>query len=241
MPLRPILPGIFHLDFPWTNAWLLLRGDEAAIIVSGTCRDRPALLAMLGEALPEGARLQSVLLTHGHCDHAGNAAFLADIRGAGIVTHREEEPYVAGNRSYARSGFRTMGVSSIIFRLADVFYPVSRHPVERILTDGDKVETPIGDLLVVETPGHTCGHISYFHEREGWLFSGDALLSVIPFVQRPGLSLAPPIFSLNMRASRESARKIAALGPCVLFPGHGWALTEDTLARIRSFTSGLDG
>src|SRR5262245_56206392 len=113
MPLRPILPGVFHLDFPWTNAWLLARGDEAAIIDTGTCRDRPSLTAMLKEALPERFHLRTVLLTHGHCDHAGSAASLAREYGAEIVCHTEEEPFVGGNRSYTPLAQGAFGLSKV--------------------------------------------------------------------------------------------------------------------------------
>src|SRR5437773_325945 len=59
MPVLSVLPGVFHIDLPWTNAWLLARDGEAMLIDSGTCRDRSALIAALETALPDGFRLQA--------------------------------------------------------------------------------------------------------------------------------------------------------------------------------------
>ena len=231
MPLHPIFPGVSHIDLPWTNAWLLHHGEEAVLIDTGTRWDRKQILA----ALPPGTRLTSILLTHGHCDHAGNAAFLAERFGAKLVAHEEERVYVETRRTYIPRGIRAIGPRGILCALGEMAFPVKRRKVDVIVQEGDRVDTPIGPLTVLHTPGHTPGHVSYFHEGEGWLFSGDALLNVIPFLRRTGLSLAPSIFCSDVAALRRSARRIAELGPGALLAGHGWPHTQNTATAIRAF------
>src|SRR5205807_9685567 len=92
MPVRSALPGVFHIDLPWTNAWLLARDGDAMLIDSGTCRDRRALVAALEQVLPSGFHLRAVLLTHAHIDHAGNAAYLAERYEARLYAHAFESP-----------------------------------------------------------------------------------------------------------------------------------------------------
>src|ERR1044071_6652614 len=104
MPLREALPGISLIDLPWTNVWLLQNGTRAAVIDTGPCHDRSSVLADLSHALPEGYRLSDVILTHGHCDHAGNAAFLCEEFGARLTAGMKEEPFIATRRTYIPEG-----------------------------------------------------------------------------------------------------------------------------------------
>jgi hydroxyacylglutathione hydrolase len=236
---RPVFPGLYQIALPWTNVWLLAKGRDAVLIDCGTCRDRRRLLAALAEALPADYRLHAVLLTHGHCDHAGNAAFLAERFGARLHAHREEVPFLAARHTYIPRGLRALGPRGLIFALGEAAFPVKRRAVDVTLEEGDRVETPLGPLTVIHTPGHTPGHTAYFHEREGWLFSGDALLNVIPFIMRTGLSLPPPLFSADMPGVRRSARRIAEIGPRALLAGHGWPHQQDTAAALRAFVKTL--
>jgi glyoxylase-like metal-dependent hydrolase (beta-lactamase superfamily II) len=233
--LRTILPGIFQIDLPWTNAWLLAADGNAVLIDTGTRWDRAAILRAMGEAMPGGFRLRSILLTHAHCDHAGNAAWLAERFGAEIRCHAKERPYVATRRTYIPRGFRAAGVSGFLFLGGELIFPVRRREPECLLKEGDAVDTPVGPLTVIETSGHTPGHVSYYHEREGWLFSGDALINVIPWIRREGLSLPVRVFTSDPVAAAESAWRISDLDASGLFPGHGPPLMDDAASRIRAF------
>ncbi len=116
-------------------------------------------------------------------------------------------------------------------------FPVERRQPDRLLVEGDSVETPIGRLTVLETHGHTPGHVSYYHESEGWLFCGDALINVIPWLRKTGLSLPLPVFTWDKQATVRSAQRIAELGPSAVFSGHGRPLTERAPESIREFMS----
>jgi glyoxylase-like metal-dependent hydrolase (beta-lactamase superfamily II) len=71
-------------------------------------------------------------------------------------------------------------------------------------------------LVVVETPGHTPGHISLFAPSAGVLFCGDSIVSDQNTLQgsRPGITW-------NESKARESERKQAALGAQIVCSGHG--------------------
>src|SRR5207248_7497570 len=110
--------------------------------------------------LPVACRIGSVILTHGHCDHAGNAAYFADAHGAKIVAHREEAAFVSTRRTYVPRGIGALGPKGWVFATGELAYPVKRRPVDTTVEDGDRIPSPIGDLRIVHTPGHTAGHIS---------------------------------------------------------------------------------
>jgi hydroxyacylglutathione hydrolase len=103
------------------------------------------------------------------------------------------------------------------------------HPVARRLKEGDAV----ADFVVIETPGHSPGHICFWRESDRLLIAGDVITNRNydtgeVYVQEP-----PDIFTLDPAANRESIRKIAALDPLVVCLGHGPVLTDpDELHRL---------
>lgn len=237
--LYRIFNGVFRVALPASNAWLLVKDSDAILIDNGTRRDRWRLLSLFKREYSGNLKLHSILQTHGHCDHAGNMAFLATRFGARIHAHAAEVPFLATRRTYVPRGRRALSGSGLLFALGEVYWPVKRHAVDVVLHEGDHIETPLGLLTVVSTPGHTPGHISFFQEREGWLFSGDALLNIIPWVRRTGLSLPMPIFTSDMQAAHRSVRKLAELEPSALLAGHGYPHMDGTAAALKEFVKRL--
>jgi glyoxylase-like metal-dependent hydrolase (beta-lactamase superfamily II) len=96
------------------------------------------------------------------------------------------------------------------------------HPVDRILQEGDRVE----DFVVIETPGHSTGHVSFWREYDGVLIAGDVLRNINFFTTMPELSEPPTVFTADVETNRKSIRKIAALKPQVICFGHGPAIRD---------------
>jgi glyoxylase-like metal-dependent hydrolase (beta-lactamase superfamily II) len=105
--------------------------------------------------------------------------------------------------------------------------------VTRVLTDGDEV----GDLTVIETPGHTPGHLAFWRERDRVLILGDVLFHRNPVTYRAGLTEPFRFATFDPSANRESARRLAALEPRVVCFGHGAPLTD--VARFQDFVADL--
>ena len=110
-----------------------------------------------------GVTVEKILLTHGHIDHAGGAGELAQRLGVPIEGPQKEESYwidqlVAQSRSFG-------------FPLAQAFTP------DRWLNDGDTVSVGNETLQVLHTPGHTPGHVTYYHARSKLALVGDVLFA----------------------------------------------------------------
>ncbi len=148
----------------------------------------------------EDLRLEAILVTHGHMDHAGAAADLADLTGAPIIgPHRADAPLVSDMKDFgARHSFSCRS-----------YIP------SRWLEHGDEIRFGSQVLEVLHCPGHTPGHVAYFHRSSGWAFVGDILFKgAIGQWDLPDGNL-PQL----LRSTRE---KLFPLGDEVRFvPGHG--------------------
>jgi len=230
-------PGIWQVRLPWVVAYILTDGKTWSLVDSGIRWDRPRLLQAVASLNLRPADCHSVLLTHGHCDHAGNAAYFADTFNAPLHAHADECIYIQTRRTYVPRGWRALSKQGVMFALGELFWPVRRRRVDVLLHDGDCVETPAGTLKVLHTPGHTPGHISFYRECDKVLLSGDAIINVIPFKRVEGLTLPLPIFSGDTELARRSAMRLAELEPEVLLPGHGRVIRENTAGRLKELVS----
>ena len=94
------------------------------------------------------------------------------------------------------------------------------------LRDGDTVSAGGVKLRAVYTPGHASDHLCFFDEASSELFTGDHVLSGMTTV------INPP--DGDMSAYMESLRRVLALRPAVIHPGHGGVI-EDGVAVIEQY------
>ena len=96
------------------------------------------------------------------------------------------------------------------------------HPVSRRLREGDQV----GSFTVIETPGHTAGHVSFWREADRILITGDVLCNLNIWNGRVMLREPEAIFTLDPLQNRRSARRFLSLEPRLVCFGHGPPLRD---------------
>src|SRR5438270_142341 len=96
------------------------------------------------------------------------------------------------------------------------------HPVTRALKEGDEV----AGFQVLDTPGHSPGHVSYWRESDRVLVCGDVMWGINPFLNTSGVREPFPFVSPDPRLNRDSARRLAALEPALVCFGHGPPLSD---------------
>lgn len=148
-----------------------------------------------------GIILEKILITHGHIDHAGAAAALANRHHVPIEgPHKEDAFWIQG---------MPMQSKQFGFPHADAFEP------DRWLQDGDTVTVGGETLDVIHTPGHTPGHVCFHHEPSRLALVGDVL-----FQQSIGRTDFPK--GNHQDLIRSIREKLFPLGDDVRFiPGHG--------------------
>ena len=104
---------------------------------------------VLAGARALGGRIRRIVVTHAHPDHAGSAALLHEATGAPVLAHRQEVPFLVGERSLADVPGSSLcrAVLWVGHRLG-ILEPA---PVPGVvaLEEGDRV----GGLEVLATPG----------------------------------------------------------------------------------------
>lgn len=182
-----------------------------------------------------GARpLSAHALTHVHPDHQGASHAICERYGVPLwcgehdVPRMETAGAVIGEElSHSGPALRAYAV------LQRRFWVGPPHPVAKALREGDEV----AGFTVLETPGHTVGHVAFWRERDRVLILGDVLNNMNLMTGRPGLHEPPDFFNVDSSQNRASARRLAALRPSLACFGHGPPLRDPD--RLADFVAGL--
>lgn len=182
-----------------------LAGD--ILIDAGIRSSAPAILRML-----RNSPVSAHALTHAHADHQGSSAAVCKTLGIPLwVSGPELEAATSGQVTDTYPGRHLIG------HFQQKYWAGPGYPVSRILKEGDRV----GSFTVVETPGHSPGHISFFREKDGVLILGDVLTGMHLLSTRRGLYEPPAMFTADRELNRMSIRKIHSLRPSLICFGHG--------------------
>jgi glyoxylase-like metal-dependent hydrolase (beta-lactamase superfamily II) len=205
-------------------------GDRGWILIDaglpGTAR---LIAAAAGSRFGEDARPSAIVMTHGHFDHVGALAELAERWDAPIYAHELELPYLDGRSSYPPPDPSVGGgAMSALSR----FYPRGPVDVSRWLgvLPGDRSVPGMNGWRWLHTPGHTPGHVSLWRPNDRTLIVGDAFITTrqesayAAAVQRPEMHGPPMYYTQDWKAAGESVNRLAELEPQLAVSGHGRAL-----------------
>lgn len=153
----------------------------------------------------------AILLTHGHFDHAGAAAELAEHYGIEIYAHEDEQETLE-NPSINLSGWEG---KNIVYH-ADSY-----------LKDEQVIDVAGFSVRVFHTPGHTVGGCCYYLPEQSVVFSGDTL-----FAQSVGRTDFPKGSAATL--GRSIKDKLMTLSDDVtVYPGHN-EITTIGMERVNN-------
>ena len=194
------------------NAYLLTQGEKHLLIDTGIGRNRRNLRRRLGKL--GIMKIDLLVITHAHYDHAGNAAMIRRQYGAKVLVHRTEAGLLESAENAPILG--TIRLTRFLAGLGARHPRLLSYPPCRpdILVDERYDLASAGfDAYVLHTPGHTPGSTSVIVGGELALV-GDALFGVAP------RSIFPP-FASDRTIVPESWKKLLETGCRLFLPAHG--------------------
>jgi len=207
-----------------SNAYLLGTEECCILVDSGAAGNEKRIAKAVRSELGKNATPSAIVLTHGHFDHSGSACELARRWGVRIYVHRRELPFVDGTECYPPADPAVGGFLAQMMRFA----PSQKIDLSPHVTTLRLTELPwIAGWRIMETPGHTPGHISLFRPADGTLIAGDAFATVdldsasAVMSKRQQVSRPPAVFTPDWQNAERSVRRLAELDARVLAAGHG--------------------
>ncbi len=246
----PVAPGIHRIPLPLptdglraVNIYAIDDGNGVVFVDSGWAV--PVARELLNTALQaldcSVADIHRFLITHMHRDHYTQAVHVRREIGTRVSMGAGERPAMDATRAPAhtpmgpqlrqlrRSGAKAL-VDEVAGWLAEHHVDRDRSSWElpddwiapgRLILDGGR------ELSVVETPGHTQGHVVFHDPAAELLFAGDHVLPSIT----PSIGFEPILASNPLGDFLRSLAKVRALPDAMLLPAHG-SVTPSVHARI---------
>ena len=143
-----------------------------------------------------GASCAAILITHGHFDHLGGVADLAEGTGAPVYMPEGERDRLERYAEFAPVGM-----------------PGRAYTPDHLLEGGETIDVAGISFECVAIPGHSPAHVAY--HADGCLFSGDLIFAgSVGRVDLPGADWDTLLDSVRTLANRFPPET-------VIYPGHG--------------------
>ena len=193
------------------HIYLIDGGGELALVDAGGGLDTERIVENIRSDGLDPAKVEHLLLTHAHGDHAGGATGLRGALGEPrVYIHSEwaEVMRTGDEEAISLNEAKRVGLYPEDYRFQAC-------PVDVELSEGDEII--VGDLSfeVIDTPGHCRGHVSFLlsHGGKRVLFSGDLVFF-------GGKILLQNIPDCDLQAQIASLKKVRDLQVDMFFPGH---------------------
>lgn len=142
------------------NTYLLYDGFNNCAIIDPGCYFDAEKDQLVGFIQKSGLVPKMLLNTHCHLDHVFGNKYIAETFGLVAQIHEKEKPVL----EFAPA-------SGLMWNM-----PFDNYTGELIfLKEGDTLAIGNDELLVIEAPGHSPGHICFYCAAQGFLIGGDVL------------------------------------------------------------------
>ena len=210
-----IIDDVFVVPGVVANPYIIVDTDGLTVIDAGLPRSQKKILAYVASLGKQPQDIKRIIITHADLDHFGGLAALQAATRARTYASKIEADAIAIGKSSREIKPTGFSFRRVLFTLLRPLMKATPFQVDEIISEGQTLPV-LGGLRVVETPGHTPGHISLFAPAVGVLFCGDSIVS-----DEMALHGSRPGITWDETKARESERKQATLGASIVCSGHG--------------------
>ncbi|MBB3128686.1 glyoxylase-like metal-dependent hydrolase (beta-lactamase superfamily II) [Paenibacillus rhizosphaerae] len=205
---RHVWAGYTYWPLP-VMVWIVEDHDGLTLVDGGL----PSMWYPMREALRTtfgGRPINRILLTHGHSDHIGMLYELTEEISVAIMAHEIEIPFLSGEKSYTtlREGSKNKDIK-----------PFPKNKIEPLEMKGS-----YGGMIPYHTPGHSLGHVAFYHPEDRILLAGDLFTAIFGKLRRPIEK-----FTANMEESLQSGAIVNRLQPKLTACSHCGVVKEASL------------
>jgi len=198
-----------------SNVFLLTNGEKNILVDTSVKLMRRALENRLNEL--DIARIDYLILTHTHMDHAGNARWAREKYQAPVIVHKDEASYLMSGKNVMISGtnFITRPLLNLTAKWAAPKIKFESCQYDLLVDERFDLKDLGFNAYILHTPGHTPGSMSVVVDGEVAMV-GDCMFGVFPG------SVFPP-FAVDVPQMIKSWGKLLETGCRVFLPSHGTA------------------
>jgi glyoxylase-like metal-dependent hydrolase (beta-lactamase superfamily II) len=233
---REVADGVWSLRSAIVNVAFVSESDDTWVLIDAGLGFSAEEILEHAEELFGDDPPTAIYLTHGHFDHVGALEELLEEWGdVPVYSHTLELPYITGRSSYPPPDPSVGGGA-----MAWLSFMYPKGPID--LGDSAKA-IPQGQLpglpgwRIINTPGHSPGHISLFRDEDRTLIAGDAFVTTkqesftAVLLQKEEVNGPPMYYTADWEQARRSVETLAALEPEAVVTGHGTPMYGDELRK----------
>jgi glyoxylase-like metal-dependent hydrolase (beta-lactamase superfamily II) len=182
------------------HVWVVVDEDGVTLVDAGIPLMAKGILKFIDQL--HAGPLKRIVLTHGHGDHVGAIKRILEATQVPVFAHSIEIPYIEGELPYPRRKKATITVAK---QLTQVLHENEQGMLQSV-----------GGLTPYLAPGHSPGHVVYYHEQDQVLLAGDL------FTAKKGKLRKPmAMFTGDMAEAIRSSAIVRQLKPHRLEVCHG--------------------
>ncbi|WP_082865607.1 MBL fold metallo-hydrolase [Paenibacillus crassostreae] len=187
------------------HVWIVKDEDGVTLVDAGIPFMAKGIQQFI-ETLNAGP-LKRVMLTHGHGDHTGAILKILNVTQVPIFAHRIEIPYIEGELPYPRRKKAAISIPKQI--------------TQALPETNQGVLQTMGGLTPYLTPGHSPGHVVYYHQQDQVLLAGDLFTAKKGELRKP-----MAMFTADMTEAIRSSSIVREIKPLRLEVCHGSSVLQ---------------
>ncbi|TMV44996.1 MBL fold metallo-hydrolase [Paenibacillus mesophilus] len=234
LPISAIMMGRTETIYPA----LLWDSQTMVLIDTGYPGQADKFRDQFAVAGPAGRKLGQIIITHQDLDHIGSLPALLDSASGTIevLAGAIEQPYIQGEKPLVKITPETIAKAmeslppEVPEEWRQAFKHTLEHPprakVDRTIAGGQELPY-CGGITVIDTPGHTPGHISLYHKPSKTLIAADAM------IVNDGQLFGPtPEHAYDIEMARQSLRQFLRYDIETVICYHGGVFRGSVNERI---------